>query len=56
VNVTNVNVATRNRITKEQMFKEKEPRKNNIIVDWKKDFFLKTMVDIGYNNCRRHRL
>lgn len=56
MNVTNVNVATRNRITKERVFKERKPRKNNNIVDWKEENFFKTMVNIGYNNCRRHRL
>ncbi len=47
VNVVDVNVVTRSRITKDQVFQEKEPRKNKSTVDWEKNQKLKkTMVEI----------
>ncbi len=33
VNVVDVNVTTRSKKTKEQVFKDREPRKTNIVVD-----------------------
>jgi hypothetical protein len=41
-----VNVTTRNKIIKEQMFKDKEPRKAQSVVDWEKEEQLKkSMVE-----------
>jgi len=37
VNVIDVNVATRNKIIKKQVFQEKKPRKNKNIIDWKEE-------------------
>ncbi len=46
MNVMDVNVATRNMITKEQVFQETTPRKNKTTTDWEKEeFFKKTMVN-----------
>ncbi len=41
VNVVDVNVTTRSKITKEQMFKDREPRKERSVVDWEKKKWLK---------------
>ncbi len=46
VNVIDVNVVTRRRIIKEQVFQEKKPRKNKSIIDWKEEKLKKTMVGI----------
>jgi hypothetical protein len=32
-----VNVTTRNKITKEHVFKDREPRKAKIVANWKKE-------------------
>ncbi len=45
VNVVDVNVDIRNNITKEQVFQDREPRKNKSTIDWEEDNFFKTMVD-----------
>jgi hypothetical protein len=37
VNVVDVNVITRNKTTKEQVFKDKEPRKEKNVVNWEKE-------------------
>jgi hypothetical protein len=34
VNAVDVNVTTRNKTTKEQVFKDKEPRKTKSATDW----------------------
>jgi hypothetical protein len=45
VNVININVATRSRIIEDQVFQEREPRKNKSIADLEKEEKLKkTMV------------
>jgi hypothetical protein len=41
VNVVDVNVTTRSKVTKEQMFKDREPRKAKNVVDWEKEKRLK---------------
>jgi hypothetical protein len=47
VNVVDVNVATRSKTTKEQMFKDRKPRKAKSVVDWEKEEWLKkSMVEI----------
>ncbi len=46
VNVEDVNVATKRKITKEKMFQERKPRKNKSTTNWEKEDKLnKTMVD-----------
>jgi phosphopantothenate synthetase len=45
VNVVDVNVITRSKITEEHVFKDREPRKVNSVVDWEKEEWLnKSMV------------
>ncbi len=47
VNVVDVNVTTRSKVTKEQVFKDREPRKANSVVKWeKKEQLKKLMVEI----------
>ncbi len=47
VNVVDVNVTTRNKIIEKQVFKDREPRKTNSVVDWVKEQWLKkSMVEI----------
>jgi precorrin isomerase len=36
VNVVDVNVTTRSKATEEQVFKDREPRKTNNVVDWER--------------------
>jgi hypothetical protein len=43
-NVVDVNVVIRSRITKDQMFQEKELRRNKSTVDWEENL-KKTMVE-----------
>ncbi len=46
MNVVDVNVTTRNRITEKQVFKDKEPRKTKSAIDWEKEEQLKkSMVE-----------
>jgi hypothetical protein len=46
VNVENVNVATRSKVTKEHVFKDREPRKAKSVVKWEKEERLKkSMVE-----------
>jgi hypothetical protein len=45
VNVVDVNVTTWSKATEEQVFKDKEPRKVKSIVDWKKEWLKKSMVE-----------
>jgi hypothetical protein len=46
VNVVDVNVTTRNKVIEEHVFKEREPRKANSVVDWEKEERLKqSMVE-----------
>jgi len=44
VNVVDVNVATRNKKTKEQVFKDKKPRKAKSVVDWEREEWLKKLM------------
>ncbi len=44
VNVVDVNVTTRSKITKEQVFKDKEPRKTKSVTDWEKEKWLKKLM------------
>jgi hypothetical protein len=37
VNVVDVNVTTRSKVTKEHVFKDREPRKEKNVVDFKKE-------------------
>jgi precorrin isomerase len=37
VNVVDVNVTTRSKVTKKQVFKDREPRKTKSVVDWGKE-------------------
>ncbi len=37
MNVVDVNLTTRNKITKKQVFKDREPRKAKNVVDWEKE-------------------
>jgi hypothetical protein len=37
VNVVDVNVTTRSKATKEQVFKDREPKKVNSATDWEKE-------------------
>jgi hypothetical protein len=47
VNVVVVNFTTRSKVTKEQVFKDRELRKAKSVVDWKKEEQLKkSMVEI----------
>jgi hypothetical protein len=39
--VVDVNVTTRSKVTKEQVFKDREPRKTKSVVDWEKEKRLK---------------
>jgi hypothetical protein len=41
VNVVDVNVTTRSKVTKKQVFKDREPRKTNSVVNWEKEEQLK---------------
>ncbi len=50
MNVKDVNVATRNMITKEQVFKEREPRKN------KTTTYLEKEIKKRKNNGRNHTI
>jgi hypothetical protein len=43
-NVVDVNVTTRSKITKEQVFKDKEPRKTKSVTDWEKEKWLKKLM------------
>jgi hypothetical protein len=45
VNVVDVNVTTRNKVTKEQVFKDKEPRKAKSTTNWKEKWLKKSMVE-----------
>ncbi len=47
VKVVDVNVATRSKTTKEQVFKDRKPRKAKSVVDYEKEKrFKKSMVEI----------
>jgi hypothetical protein len=47
VNVVIVNVTTRSKVTKEHMFKDRDPRKANSVANWEKEKQLKqSMVEI----------
>jgi hypothetical protein len=47
VNVVDVNVTTRSKVTEEYVFKDREPRKAKSVVDWEKEEWLKkSMVEI----------
>ncbi len=41
VNVVDVNITTRSKVIKEQVFKDKKPRKAKSVVDWEKKERLK---------------
>jgi ribosomal protein L24 len=41
VNAVDVNVTTRSKVIEEHVFKDKEPRKANNVVDWEKEEWLK---------------
>jgi len=41
VNVVDVNVIIRHNVIEEQVFKDREPRKEKIVVDWEKEEQLK---------------
>jgi hypothetical protein len=41
VNVVDVNVTTRSKVTKEQMFKDKKLKKIKIVTHWEKEEWLK---------------
>jgi hypothetical protein len=41
VNVVDVNVTTRSKVTKEQMFKDKKPKKKKNVTHWEKEKWLK---------------
>jgi hypothetical protein len=45
VNVIDVNVVTISKIIKDQVFEEREPRKNKIFVDWEEEKLKKEMVE-----------
>ncbi len=45
VNVVDVNLTTWNKITQEQVFKDRKPRKVKSIVDWEKEQLKKSMVE-----------
>jgi hypothetical protein len=47
VNVVDVNVTTRSKVTKKHVFKDREPRKVKSVADWEKEKWLKqSMVEI----------
>jgi hypothetical protein len=39
-----VNVTTRSKAIEKQMFKDREPRKSNNVVDWEKEEWLKKLM------------
>jgi hypothetical protein len=41
VNVVDVNVTTRNKVTKEHVFKDRESKKAKSVFDWEKEKWLK---------------
>jgi hypothetical protein len=41
VNLVDVDVTTRNKVTKNQVFKDRKPRKAKSVVDWEKEEQLK---------------
>jgi hypothetical protein len=45
VNVIDVNVVTISKIIKDQVFEEREPRKNKNIVDWEEEKLKKEKVE-----------
>ncbi len=45
MNVVDVNDVTKRKITKEQMFQEKEPRNNKSTKNWEEEKLNKTMVE-----------
>ncbi len=45
VNVIDINVATKRKITKDQVFHEKEPWKNKSTTDWEEEKFKKTIIE-----------
>jgi hypothetical protein len=46
VNVVDVNVTTRSKVTKEHVFKDRKPRKTNSAANWEKEKWLKkSMVE-----------
>jgi len=46
VNVVDVNITTRSKVTNEQVFKDRKPRKVKNVVDWEKEDWLKqSMVE-----------
>ncbi len=45
MNVIDVNVVTISKIIKDQVFKERKPRKNKNIVDWEEEKLKKEMVE-----------
>ncbi len=46
MNVVDVNVTTRSKVTKEHVFKDKEPRKTKSVANWeKKKWSIKLMVE-----------
>jgi hypothetical protein len=46
MNVVDVNVTTKSKATKEQVFKDRKPRKAKSATDWEKEKQLKSMVKI----------
>jgi hypothetical protein len=45
VNVVDVNVTTRSKVTGEQMYKDRKLRKANSVVNWEKKLLKKSMVE-----------
>ncbi len=46
VNVVDVNVTTRSKVTEKQVFKDRKPRKEKNVIDWEKEEQLKqSMVE-----------
>ncbi len=46
VNVVDINVTTRSKVTKEHVFEDREPKKAKNVTDWEKEEQLKkSMVD-----------
>jgi hypothetical protein len=37
VNVVDVNVTTRSKVTEKQVFKDRKPRKEKNVIDWEKE-------------------
>ncbi len=55
VNVVDVNLTTRSKVTKEHVFKDREPRKTKSVIDQEKDKWLKNQWWRQFNRFRKHR-